>query len=221
MRDAERLGDDLGAPRVVGRRERTRPYLAVRDLARGRVPGEPTRADESLGGPAWLRVDLRARRARRLRSRAQPSHPTRSEVARRLDATHWQPFLESLDAGVTGVSIDVRLPFLDRRLIALALSLPPIPWMQRKHVLREAARGLVPDIARREPKQGVRGLYEARLAQWWSREPAPFAPSDALARFVDVGALPTTDRTSSVNEQIVHLRMRLLDRWLSANSRSA
>jgi asparagine synthase (glutamine-hydrolysing) len=199
-------------------RERRRPYLAVRDLARGRVGGEPWRAGETEGGPPWLRTDLRARRAERLRWRETPSHPTRSEVARRLDANHWQPFLESLDAGVTGVPIDVRLPFLDRRLIELALSLPPIPWMQRKHVLREAARGLVPDLARCAPKQGLRGLYEARLAQWWSRAPSAFAPSDAFARFVDVSSLPPIERTSSVNEQLVHLRMRLLDRWLRAQT---
>jgi len=75
-------------------------------------------------------------------------------------------------------------------------------------------RGLVPDVVRCAPKRGVVGLYEARLAQWWSREPAVFTPSEALARFVDVGALPRIDRTSSVNDQLVHLRLRLLDRWL-------
>ena len=205
---------------VIGylRRERRRPYLAIRDLARGRVPGEPQRANETDGGPVWLRAARRARRAERLRSREKPTHPTRSEVARRLDASHWQPFLESLDAGTHGVPIDVRLPFLDRRLIAHALALPPIPWMQRKHVLRESARGLVPDVARCAPKQGLRGLYEARLAQWWSRGPAPFAPSEELARFVDVRALPRVEPTSSVSEQLVHLRMRLLDRWLRAHA---
>ena len=194
-------------------RERRRPYLAARGLARGRVPGRPLDADDAVG-PSWLRGNLRARRIDRLHAGAEPTHPTRSEVARRLDPVHWQPFLESLDAGVHGVPIDVRLPFLDRRLIALALALPPIPWMQQKHVLREAARGLVPDVARCAPKQGLAGLYEARLAQWWSREPAPFAPGDALARYVDVGALPRIDPTSSVDEQLTHLRLRQLDRWL-------
>ena len=194
-------------------REHSRPYLAVRDLARGRVPDHAAKADD-VSGPAWLRGHLRARRAERLRARTEPTHPTRSEVARRLDPVHWRPFLESLDAGVHGVPIDVRMPFLDRRLIELALALPPIPWLQHKRVLREAVRGLVPDVARCAQKQGMPGLYEARLAQWWSRAPVPFAPSDALARYVDVGALPRIDRTSSVDEQLTHLRMRLLDRWL-------
>jgi asparagine synthase (glutamine-hydrolysing) len=200
-------------------RERRRPYLAVRDLVRGHTPGQPRLATD--GGPPWLRADLRARRAERVRSRELPSHPTRSEVARRLDATHWQPFLESLDAGVHGVPIDVRLPFLDRRLIELALSLPSIPWMQRKRVLRQAVRGLVPDVARYAPKRGISGLYEARLAQWRARGPAPFTPGETFARFVDVSSMPPDDPTASVNEQLVHLRMRLLDRWLRAQAPSA
>jgi asparagine synthase (glutamine-hydrolysing) len=194
-------------------REQRRPYLAVRNLARGRVPGD-SRASADAGGPVWLRADLRARRVERVGARAEPRHPTRSEMARRLDPYHWQPFLESLDAGVNGVPIDVRLPFLDRRLIELVVALPPIPWLQRKHVLREAVRGLVPDVARCAPKGGLPGLYEARVAQWWARDPAAFVPSEALGRFVDVRALPRIERASSVNEQLVHLRLRLLDRWL-------
>jgi hypothetical protein len=139
-------------------------------------------------------------------------------MARRLDQYHWQPFLESLDAGVSGVAIDVRLPFLDRRLIELVVALPPIPWLQQKRVLREAVRGLVPDVARCAPKRGLPGLYEARLAQWWTREPAEFVPSDAFRRFVDVRALPSIAPTSSVDEQLAHLRLRLLDRWLRDNA---
>jgi asparagine synthase (glutamine-hydrolysing) len=198
-------------------RERRRPYLALRDLAYGRTAGEQREADD--GGPPWLRAELRARREQRVRGRQLPSHPTRSEVARRLDATHWQPFLESLDAGVHGVPIDVRLPYLDRRLIGFALSLPPIPWMQHKRVLREAVRGLVPDLARCAPKRGLSGLYEARLAQWRARDPAPFTPGEAFARFVDMSAMPPIDPASSVNDQLVHLRMRLLDRWLRTHAR--
>jgi asparagine synthase (glutamine-hydrolysing) len=197
-------------------REHRRPYLAVRDLARGREPGG--RRSDDTGGPAWLRADLRARRSQRVRDRVEPGHPTRSAAARRLDPFHWQPFLESLDAGVHGVPIDLRLPFLDRRLIESAFALPPIPWLQQKHVLREAVRGLVPDVVRCAPKQGLAGLYEARLAQWWSREPSPFVPGDAFAQFVDVAALRRIEPTSSVNEQLVHLRLRLLDRWLRANA---
>jgi asparagine synthase (glutamine-hydrolysing) len=193
-------------------REGARPHLRLRELLfrrRRRGVIDP--------GPAWLRADLRARRAERLRTRAEPSHPTRSEVARRLEQYHWQPFLESLDAGFHGIPIDVRLPYLDLRLIDYALATPPIPWMQHKRLLREAARGLIPDAVRTAPKRGLAGLHEARLTQWWARGPIEFRPSDALARYVDVGALKKISVRSSTDDALAHLRLRLLDRWLRTN----
>jgi asparagine synthase (glutamine-hydrolysing) len=215
------LGDLLrgaSAPRVAldvaayAWREGARPYLALRDQLRARTRGD--RRGESNGGPPWLRDELRRRRAERLIARVDPAHPTRSEAARRLDPWHWQPFLESLDAGFHGVPVDVRLPFLDLRLVRFALAAPPIPWMQRKHLLREAGRGLIPESVRTAPKRGHGGLYDARLKQWWSRAPAPFAPSEALARYVDPALIPTVTPTSSVDDSFRNLRLRILDRWL-------
>jgi asparagine synthase (glutamine-hydrolysing) len=194
-------------------RERKRPYLGVRALVRRRRAASRV-SHEEQGGPPWLRADLRARRAERLQSRSGAVHPTRSAAAERLAQYHWQPFLESLDAGFHGIPIDVRLPYLDLRLIHYALALPPMPWLQGKRLLREVARGLIPDAVREAPKQGMPGLYEARIAQWWAREPAPFVPSAAFARFVDASKLPAVDRSTSVNDLLVHLRLRALDRWL-------
>ncbi len=193
-------------------RERKRPYLGVRALVRKRRAA--ARALEQAGGPEWLRADLRARRAERLRSRRDTVHPTRSAAAERLAQYHWQPFLESLDAGFHGIPLDVRLPYLDLRLIHYALALPAMPWLQGKRLLREAARGLIPEEVRCAPKRGMPGLYEARIAQWWARTPAPFVPSPAFAQFVDVSKLPVIDRTTSVNDTLLHLRLRALDRWL-------
>jgi len=89
-----------------------------------------------------------------------------------------------------------------------------MPWLQGKRLLREVAHGLIPDEVREAPKRGMPGFYEARIAQWWAREPAPFVPSPAFARFVDVAQLPQSARTASVNDTLVHLRLRALDRWL-------
>ena len=191
--------------------EGERPYLALRDLVRKQMRGN---AVEQGGGAALLRDDLRRRRAERVAARTDPPHPTRSEAARRLDPWHWQPFLESLDAGFHGIPIDVRLPFLDLRLVRFALAAPPIPWMQRKHLLREAARGLIPEPVRTARKRGHTGLLRARLQQWWSRDPAPLVPSPLLLRYVDPANIPTVTPASSVDETFVHLRLRILDRWL-------
>ena len=198
-------------------REGKRPYLGVRALVRQRRAASRASHAEH-GGPSWLRRDLRARRAERLRERTGAVHPTRSAAAERLAQYHWQPFLESLDAGFHGIPLDVRLPYLDLRLVHYALALPAIPWLQGKRLLREAARGLIPEDVRCAPKQGMPGLYEARIAQWWARTPAPFVPSPAFAHFVDVTKLPPIDRSTGVNDTLVHLRLRALDRWLRALS---
>jgi asparagine synthase (glutamine-hydrolysing) len=211
---APRLLLDVGGYAL---RHGARPHLGVRDLVRAKR-GASGRADS--GGPAWLRADLRARRVEQVRAREGPTHPTRSEAARRLETWHWQPFLESLDAGFHGVPLDVRLPYLDVRLIRFALAVPPIPWLQRKHLLREAARGLIPDSIRLTAKRGLPGVYEARARQWWSRDPSPFEPCEAFARYVDVRALPSVDRSSSAAEVRLHLRLRILDRWLRAHAGS-
>ena len=127
--------------------------------ARSCASGARRRASaRGRGGPPWLRADLRARRAERVRARGESTHPTRSTAAERLAQYHWQPFLESLDAGFHGIPIDVRLPYLDLRLIHFALALPPMPWLQGKRLLREVARGLIPeDGALRAEARGCPG----------------------------------------------------------------
>jgi asparagine synthase (glutamine-hydrolysing) len=118
------------------------------------------------------------------------------------------------------VPIDVRLPYLDRRVIEYAMTVPAIPWLQRKHLLREAMRDRLPDAVRVAPKRGQTGLSSHRLARWWASSPEAFVPSAELARFVDLSAMPalTPDIDPDVAHQ--HLRVRALDRWLRLRERS-
>jgi asparagine synthase (glutamine-hydrolysing) len=67
-------------------------------------------------------------------------------------------------------SREVRLPFLDHRLVEFCLSLPT-PYLLRggesKRVLRHAMRGTVPDeILDRRDKVGFQAPWKA----WWSSE---------------------------------------------------
>lgn len=56
-------------------------------------------------------------------------------------------------------SVEGRFPFLDRDVVALAASLPPaykLFGLKEKHVLKRAARGLVPEAILARPKQPYR-----------------------------------------------------------------
>ncbi len=199
--------------------EGARPHLGLRNVLRDRRERASER--DASAGPVWLRADLRARRAERLAAPSPDFSHARPAVARRMAHPMWQSLLESLDAGLHGVPIDIRLPYLDLRVIECALSAPPIPWTQHKRLLREAMRGLLPEEVRLRPKSGLAGADDARLAQWWSRNPAPFVPSETLAHFVDVRALPAITPESDLAAQHQHLRLRTLDRWLCAAARNA
>ena len=146
----------------------------------------------------------------------RPSHPTRSEVgapARRVRTG--SRFSSRSTRECTASRSTCGCPFLDRRLIELALGLPPIPWMQRKHVLREAVRGLVPGSARCAPKRGTAGVVRgAARAVVGARPRAVHALARRSREFVDVGALPPIDRSSSAADVRMNLRLRILDRWL-------
>ena len=71
-------------------------------------------------------------------------------------------------------SIEGRFPFLDRNVAALAESLPPsykLRVLDEKHVLKRAARGLVPENILKRPKQPYRApdalsFAEPEAAEW-------------------------------------------------------
>jgi asparagine synthase (glutamine-hydrolysing) len=71
-----------------------------------------------------------------------------------------------IDKMSMGVSLEARVPFLDHRLVTLALSVPTkvkVPDGELKRVLRRAVRGLIPDELIDRPKQGFRVPVEEWL----------------------------------------------------------
>jgi asparagine synthase (glutamine-hydrolysing) len=105
--------------------------------------------------------------------------PLERELRRQAFATSLPLLLRFADRNSMAHSREVRLPFLDRRLAELALSLPArVLWRRgvRKAVLREAVRGVVPAaVLDRRDKVG----FETPQARWL-REPA------LVARIADV-----------------------------------
>jgi len=78
--------------------------------------------------------------------------------------------LMMIDRVTAAFGMENRCPYLDYRIVDLAFSLPPelkIKEMQTKYILREAARGIVPDeIIDRREKMGL----VTPIGQWFSHE---------------------------------------------------
>jgi asparagine synthase (glutamine-hydrolysing) len=59
--------------------------------------------------------------------------------------------------GFHGVPIEVRLPYLDSRVVLFGLGLPNMPWICNKYLMRRLGRGILPDEIISRPKTPLRG----------------------------------------------------------------
>jgi asparagine synthase (glutamine-hydrolysing) len=140
--------------------------------------------------PAWVNPTFAARlglpeRQRQVLERIETQDPRRGLA----EAPFWSNQLAWGDPGYTRLPLEVRHPFFDVRLLIFALSVPPIPWMVNKALLRAAMRGLLPERVRLRPKTPL-GAARAPVAppgpvDW----PERLAATPALEPFVNPGML--------------------------------
>jgi asparagine synthase (glutamine-hydrolysing) len=95
--------------------------------------------------------------------------------------------LMRVDKMTMGVGLEGRVPFLDHRLVAFAMSIPAerkVSGSTLKHLLKNAVRGLVPDELIDRPKQGfgvpVDELFAGRLARLAASELTRFCRESDL-----------------------------------------
>ena len=121
------------------------------------------REPQSSSYPNWLDLDfaeslnLSARWDLIMNDNPKVIHPYRPKAYQYLISPLWQSLFTCLDPGVSHVPVEVRLPFLDLRLLDYALALPPLPWCVRKHILRVAMGGMLPEEIIQRPKAPLAG----------------------------------------------------------------
>jgi len=190
-------------------RQRRLPYLGLhlRDAF-----GRPGRTEL----PAWLaedfvtRADLKNRADELDRQAREYQHPTRSLACQSYTSKAWPPFLDSLDAGLTGLPLEVRLPLIDVRLIRFVFAIPSTPWCERKELLRRTMRGRLPDALLDRPKHtGVAPSLEFASAADGTEAWTPLAELDSFVK-------PQIGCKSHRHGQDAQVaaRPRLLDEWL-------
>lgn len=79
-------------------------------------------------------------------------HPQHPKSYGSLFFPQWRYMFERQDPAYTQVSVEVRYPFLDLRLVEYLLAIPSMPWFFRKFLLREAMRRRLPEKIRKRPK---------------------------------------------------------------------
>lgn len=186
---------------------------------RKRTAAKPAWFAEAWGYPGWLNSDfereVNAReRYRAVRRSLTGDHPTRPEIVGRFTHPLWQPHLESFDPGVTRMAIETRFPFLDVRLFAFVLAVPPLGWFHGKELLRAALRNALPKAVVRRPKTPLVDFAKVRFAQPQTRRRALQLNSGVIERYVDLPKLTLTWNDPDLNILWIATHPRSLNDWL-------
>lgn len=178
------------------------------------------RTDPLTEFPPWLelqfveRHDLRGR-WRELQEWPKTGHPLHPIALACLSSKFWSSTFEGEDAAWTGVPVELRAPLLDQRLLRFLLRVPPVPWCMEKELLREAMRGLLPEVVRARPKTPLLGDFIKHFIETQKWRPLPLSePTPELREFVDWERLGTTLAKASGSTLWVGLRPISLRYWL-------
>jgi asparagine synthase (glutamine-hydrolysing) len=176
--------------------------------------------------PGWLNRDLEKRLSLRERwwalTRAStPNAAVRPVAYETMLDSMWPTLFEGYDPGVTRVPLEVRHPFFDLQLVEFLLALPALPWCSDKELLREAARGILPDVVRLRRKSPL--LADPLIARLQRPESAwvdSFEGVPELGRYVERGLLPKVFREKNAWTAWIHLRPLSLNDWLRSKKAS-
>jgi asparagine synthase (glutamine-hydrolysing) len=177
-----------------------------------------SRREAAEGYPPWLSKDFEREwklqdRWSFVNNRRFPVTGVRPEAMRVM--VDWVDLFESFDSGATGVPVEVCHPFYDLRLVNFLLALPRLPWCCDKELLREAARGVLPDLVRLRGKSPLAveplvALLQDPESAWVDR----FEPLPELERFVVRNRIPNVHGELDSVAGWLHLKPLSLNFWL-------
>lgn len=171
--------------------------------------------------PDWVqpalvaRLNLKARWNDPLGDLPWKAHPSHPKGYGSLFLPQWDYMFRQEEAEVTRQPVEVRYPFLDLRLVNYLLAIPSMPWFFRKHLLREAMRGRLPESIRTRPKTPLEvdpllpALHGADLGSILKMQ-----RSGQFEHYIDEGRLPSLAGEMSSEEAELKIRPICLNFWL-------
>lgn len=175
--------------------------------------------------PIWINPDLEQKLDLKTRwensyVKTQLIHPVRPEAYDSLVAPFWPYLFESHDPSLTNVSVEVRYPYFDCRLVRFLLSIPVVPWVIFKELLREAMKERLPESVRCRPKAPAMGdSMSLRLKQGEMKWVDEFHLMPSLSKYIVQESIPTLCGMTSPNgESWINIRPISLNHWLQQSS---
>ena len=147
----------LRALRALGQYSRADPAVSLARLVSTELPDRPSDRIFSAAARAKLARTDAFQRYRELAERVAAHDPVTQMLYTDSSILLPDVYFEKVDKSTMAHSVEVRVPMVDTRLAAYAFGLPTrykVRGLQKKHVLREALRGIVPDSILDRPKAG-------------------------------------------------------------------
>jgi asparagine synthase (glutamine-hydrolysing) len=117
-------------------------------------------SESSLFVPAWFNYDFttRVKLVDRVAAVQESySNGTLRGINGMSRAPLWSTLFTASHPEYLLTPLVARYPFFDKRLLDFLAIVPPLPWLYRKHLLREAMRGQLPEKVRLRPKTTLNG----------------------------------------------------------------
>lgn len=172
--------------------------------------------------PPWLNPELEKRfglreRWETMKGAAAPKGAVRPVAYKAMVDPMWGVLFDIYDPGVTRIPVEVRHPFFDLRVVNFLLALPALPWCSDKELLRESAKGVLPDAVRLRRKSPLRAdpliaLLERQESSWVDS----FQAVPELGRYVERHLIPKVFKEKDVWSAWIHLRPLSLNFWLAS-----
>ena len=122
----------------------------------------------------------------------------------------WRALFAWSDAGYNGRALSIRFPFFDLRLLEFVLVIPPVPWLEDKHLLRAAMGERLPGGVGTRPKTVMPGdvtLEQHKQAGVPGWQIDLLAASE-MAGYVDSHWLGAVQRASAVEQAEMWAKQR-------------
>jgi asparagine synthase (glutamine-hydrolysing) len=139
------------------------------------------------------------------------SHPWHPRAVGAFKDPIWPALFDDLHLIEMAGGFEWRHPFLDLRVLEYMISLPPVPWAWRKHLLRQAMGGTLPaEVLLRNKSPLARQPLLGPLGRHGF---PPLSGNPAFAHFVAAHALPSTQALPVNPDSVV--AAHALDYWLT------
>jgi asparagine synthase (glutamine-hydrolysing) len=195
-------------------------YVRVKGLAdwretvARRLTPRPANVPAVPDFPRWITPDFERRISLRERVRdllhIERAHPWHPSAVGSLRHPIWPALFDHLRLAEPSGPFEWRHPYLDLRVLEYMISLPPIPWAWRKHLLREAMRDRLPRevLSRKKTPLAAEPLHLSLSQHGFP----PLSGGARFARYVVPDLLPSREALPARLDSAI--AAHALDYWL-------